>query len=131
MFDKLYVSHQSGPKEITVNENRAPTDDSIRLCEEYREKVRQELVNAYVFDGALQMNGVVAQFVNSYTSLSSDIYISFDFNGQHFDCKENLGFRDIPAFGREEAYRKLFDRIMDRIRIELADKFINAIADRG
>ena len=57
MFDKTFVGYQSSPREVTVNEHRAPTDDSIRLAEEYREKARQEFVKAYVFNGATEMNG--------------------------------------------------------------------------
>jgi hypothetical protein len=127
MFDKTFVSHNSSPREITVNENRAPTDDSIRLSEEYREKLRQEFVNAYVFDGANEMNGIVVQFYNSCTHLANEIYISFDFNGQHFDCKETLKMVDVHAFNRVEAYHRMFKQIMDRIGLELAGKFVMAV----
>ena len=68
----------------------------------------------------------MVQFSRCYNHLASDIYISFDFNGQHFDVKESLSSYEAE-FRREDAYKRLFNRIMEQIGLELADKFGVAI----
>lgn len=68
MFDKTYIStgksggsHHSHRHEVTVNEHRAPTDESVRLLNEMEQAAKNNLLNSIVIkDNTL--NGVVFYF---------------------------------------------------------------------
>lgn len=131
MFDRTFVNNQSGPSKITVNENKAPTDDSIRLAEEYREKLRSEFIKAYTFGDmqANEMNGMVVQFVNSFTIMGQDLYVSFNFNNQNFEIKQHIS-RQEAGISRDEAYKVLFNCIMDKVRESMVNAFIKGVTEK-
>ena len=43
MFDSTHLHVRSSPSHVSVTEHRAPTDDSIRLAEEMREKILKSI----------------------------------------------------------------------------------------
>lgn len=52
MFNTVHHHHDNStsykfPDKIVVEENRAPTDESIRLAEEYLEKARRSIITQY------------------------------------------------------------------------------------
>lgn len=48
MFDNVYESYQVGPRSVGVSvvENRAPTDESVRLLKEMEAKAREQVVES-------------------------------------------------------------------------------------
>lgn len=63
--ERIYVD-----REITVNEHKAPTDDSIRLYGEMLDKARSELVDAFKVD-----NNIVKGRIGLYRNCSRLGYI--------------------------------------------------------
>lgn len=69
----------TGPTHVTVNEHRAPTDDSIRLAREYEEKAWQ-----HVAQGAVQgLRGIEADaLVVDQSPIERKVMLFFKLNGK-------------------------------------------------
>lgn len=113
MFDKIQLhSHESRSSHATVNvtEKRAPTDDSIKLYHEIREKAEREAI-AVLIQGADAENVLNhVQFRTKRDNLREiqRIYVAFELNGvaHKVECSvDRLGADKhealVEAVGRE------------------------------
>jgi hypothetical protein len=102
MWDKSYNqfdthNHFSSPDKVnvTINEHRAPTGDSLKLLEENYDKVRKSLIKHVTVEDNL----VTAEcyfFENRFT-LNDDIIliINFKINGKSFEIQTKIQKREL------------------------------------
>lgn len=107
----------------TIHEHKAPTDDSIRLAEEFAEKQREKIVANLPFDNELK--GSVVIFSNDFTSYCLKAYLSFELNGVPFLVKKDISILDLESYKGEEAARWLINEVGEAIKEELASTIIS------
>lgn len=94
-FDSNTTNHFTSPSkvEVTVNEHRAATDDSLRLLEETYNKVRESLISRVKVDS----NNVKGEcyWYNSFVIDTLVVYIKLDINGIEYNFKKDINVRDF------------------------------------
>lgn len=94
MFDRKIEKHShyygGGTTNVNVTENRAPTDESIRLADEYRKKALQSIIrNEYVKNNTFEYRFMVVDKMNfGYYGL--DCYIVAVINNKRYEIKEDV-----------------------------------------
>lgn len=85
MFDKVYLNPHSAPSHTTVNvtEKRAPTDESIKLFHELREKADKEIVETLIRGANAEnvLNHVQFRTARDDSRGIQRTYIAFELNG--------------------------------------------------
>ncbi|QIG68162.1 hypothetical protein EVB55_227 [Rhizobium phage RHph_Y68] len=116
MFDRTHVHvHRSEPSYVTVNETRAPTDESVRLLKEFEEKAQAKVDKSVRLESNL-LKGVVHANIDR---MSGDRLFDFhfDLNGKRYKFSS-----DIPMFlGKQERVDKLVEDISSQMAKELID----------
>ena len=122
MFDKYIVTPEHTtyvPYEKTIIEKRAPTDESIKLFDEYQKRAQESLIErVHVADNTLNMEG--AAFYEHY----SDQYV--------FRYRVLLNGCEISDFVRmnksaTESHRDLYLMAYEKIARQIAEKLINIV----
>lgn len=116
MFDNYVHKHYSSPREVHVQEHRAPTDDSIRLAQEYMDKARAEVLDAIVVEGNT-VHGVITRWDDPATR-SHAIKIAFSLNGQDY-LLDPIRIPRNYVLDRVEWVNKLRDEVAKAIANEL------------
>lgn len=84
-----YITRVEGPRfpdKILVENKRAPTDDSIRLAEELREKITRSIVLTEATDNPLHGNIVI---LDAPEKRGLRVCVGFTLNGrQHYETAE-------------------------------------------
>lgn len=76
-------------KNVNVTEKRAPTDESVKLLNEFKLKAETEIIKSIVINDNL-VNGCVVAINNSPSLFNIRIHYKFNLNG-----KDILGFFDL------------------------------------
>ena len=78
----------SGPSHVTVNENRAPTDDSIRIYQEMLEKAEKNITKLFKVDN----NSLKCSILSMYDSetYSKNIAAIIELNGVRKTIKQEV-----------------------------------------
>ena len=97
MFDKVERHyHNSSPSRIDVHEHRAPTDESIRLAEEMREKILENIIyQEHVNDNHFDYRVYV--FKDVFTR-GQDIEVVAEINGTKIHARENIDRKAIGTY---------------------------------
>jgi len=138
MFDKHYnIENRSygGPSRIdvtqTVTERKAPTDESIRLLNEFQAKAQQNFIDHIKVD---MSNFCKANVFFFNHDLRGDIqfFIEFEFNGEKYQLEGSIDRTEFMgiyhrgyenAFGHDAVYKLYFDHISKLIAVEIVGKF--------
>ena len=102
MFDNITHTHpvQRITEKVAITVNRAPTDESIQLAEDMRQKIQDRLVfeNYYGTDTGFNVHVVIMKpisvsFVTSYFL----VYITAEINGKKYTREEKISkeFREL------------------------------------
>jgi hypothetical protein len=122
MFDRIVHAPTTvtGPRELKVNvkEERAPTDDSVRLLSEMQEKARKDIVAAIAVESNI-MKGVVLSFGPDFNECGrTKFYLKFDLNGREHVITvvepSTLGSDNIADYGKKLA-RLIADAVTDSL----------------
>lgn len=113
MFDSVTV--RQGPERVFVTEQRAPTDDSIRMAEEMRRHILEKVVSEIplkpnVMEGKILRVFEAASFGESYRAV-------FDLNGARFVVS-------LPgdAVLHGQGLKAFLQEVANRIAVELLSK---------
>lgn len=95
MFDRRIEKHShyygGGNTNVNVTEHRAPTDESIRLAEEYREKALQSIIhNEYVRNNNLEFRVMIADRMPSDGCYGLDCYIVAIINNKRYEIRKDI-----------------------------------------
>ena len=98
----------------TVTENRAPTDESVKLLREMERKAESEVVQAIpVKNNTLE--GLVIQKQFSPLTVELQTTVSFQLNGQRYD----VAVEESARLDEEGALRLLARALAEKITMEL------------
>lgn len=128
MFD-TYVSQSTRteyvPYEKTVTVNRAPTDKSVELLNEFQEKAQNNLIQTVNIDSNV-INGI-AMFFNHDILMDKLCYlVRYTLNGEEFTHKGDIYRRDYPYIGTNDPATK-FMVIRDFFVPKISEKIAEAI----
>lgn len=127
MFDRTQLHiHQSSPSYVSVKEQRAPTDESVKLLKEMEEAV-QKRVDASVRLDTNTFKGVVFMNAPIYDP-DPEYLLQFDLNGtrykmttkvpEYFDKNERVEkiIKDIGEFLAKEIFFDIFIKNQEVVR---------------
>ena len=112
------------PYNQTVHIHKAPTDDSIRLVEEYKEKIMKGIIDKVNVQDNL-LNGLVMYVSHGhcpYPEGEHELFYKFSINNERIEgsCKFKAG-------KREDILKLLFEKIKEHIAIKIVEKFDSTI----
>ena len=88
MFDKIIIGDKSEehiPYVKTINIGRAPTDESIKLCDEFKEKAYKSILESMQHtDNTFSFNAIVYQDANSF---NKKLKYEFMLNGKAYSSE--------------------------------------------
>jgi hypothetical protein len=117
----INTSKEYIPYEKTVKEIRAPTDDSIRLYEEFKEKAYLSVLDTLeVNDNTFNIKAILYKDLYSYRNIIKYKYTlnSKDFLGEYSTSLEKLSVSKHVVLS--EIYKKLSEQIAKEILIKFS-----------
>lgn len=109
------------PYEKTVIEKKAPTDESIRLLNEFQEKARENLLQQILIDDNILRGVIVAQMLPGFSTAQNDtIYmVKFTLNGKEHNFEIRSNKYGLIKDANHEVVKELYKRFSEAIAIEL------------
>jgi len=123
MLDKYTIN--SGPSSVTasikVDENKAPTDESVRLLNEMQDKAAHNLMNKIVIEDN-DVKGKIFIFKEHFTD-QFVAYIQFTMNRQPYEVRAEIpsrmmSLRDAKNHLREAMRDAILDQLINNIEID-------------
>lgn len=109
-------------KKVTIKEQRAPTDESVRLLMEMEEAARERITGLYVLEGN-DLNGVVETFTD-FASGTEGLRCIFDLNGDRLTATSTLNWAQATRSADAEA--ELWTQLRDNVAKAIANKLLLA-----
>jgi hypothetical protein len=85
------VTH--GNKTVTINENKAPTDDSIRLLNEIKQKCLKDIIASIRTDNNLFNASAIMMYDN--LNMDYNILVKYTLNGVDYTVPITVDHRDV------------------------------------
>lgn len=131
MFDKISVgggtSHSYSNSDITINEHRAPTDESVKLLKELEHEAANNILMTGVVSNILEAQFVV--YSNQYFPMRRVLAIGFKLNGEDYnmsvDLPSSLDIRNDPM----EVIKLLVEEVCRSITYKLLQNMDKAQMD--
>lgn len=120
------------PEHITITEKRAPTDESIRLYDEYLEKTKQSVLGSFKLE-TTYVNAVVVAFTNpnSCADLPNiDYRIIFSLNNKREEIRFNIDgyeYYEMNRMSPQKADEKLIRTVVQKISKTIAVRMLQQI----
>lgn len=121
MFDTIVHKKDSVPyaKNVTINEHRAPTDESIKIYSEMVEKSRKSIVDKIVInDNSFNIKAMVYENYYDYTF---HCHYKFSLNKEQFEGEFIIDEYDLLA--RDEIMRLIYEKASHQITVKLIGLF--------
>lgn len=123
MFNKIILSQERTkyvPYTKTIIEKKAPTDDSIRLFNEIKEKAYNSIIDTIELkDNILNINAIVFKDPESFNNICK---FSVSLNGMKI-----VGEITIESFyDKTEAIKEIYRQVSEIISMNLIKKLLNA-----
>lgn len=121
MFDTYVQRHTTEyvDRNITVNEHRAPTDESVKLLNELTEKALNNIVKTFsTTNNTLQVTAAVYE---DYRNQQREVLCKFVLNG-----KENILRVDIPTYEYDtpkKIVQELYKQVCNKLALEIMQPF--------
>lgn len=117
MFDRHVHQHgPSYPQTVNIHEHRAPTDDSIRLANEMREKIEESVVVAQI-RGENSLQGEMIEV--AITGLGRTVYCGFKLNGKDICARVELDSL-LSQVDPASVYRKLVEEFSAKVTEQIS-----------
>lgn len=124
MFDKsvLMLASSSGTQSsISVKEYKAPTDESIRLCQEIEEKLFKKIVSAFeATNNVFTVTGLVLTTEPFDFSMECTLITKFLLNNNEFTIKEKI--KRLMLANPEEIVHSVVKQLANVLAVELLKK---------
>lgn len=125
-------------KEVNITENKAPTDESVRLLNEMEEKARQNIIATIKIDENF-LKAIVIYYRDEMITNRMIYHIKFELNGKEHkieDFIDNFEWRQefsksYMGLGNETIFRLLHKKFSEMVAMELmrqSPDFLNLIA---
>lgn len=103
-----------------------PTDASIRLAEEFREKAKQSVVKSFSFDVDNDVKGTVVITDDSMGHVYN-VYVRFVLNGKEYVGTRNMPSKIFKGYDNTNAINDLREEMGKAIQEALNPQMIQAI----
>lgn len=122
MFDHLVITN--GPREVysrnvtTVTENRAPTDESVKLLREMEDRALANLLGRT----KLEFNGIKARisvFIDPLNYMGKMVFVEYDFNG----TKETIKVEIPGTLNEQERLDLMVSEVSNHFSLKLLQAF--------
>ena len=116
MFDRTVINQksvESVPYEKTIVEKKAPTDESIRLLNEFHDKAKENILDRIIVENN-KFNYKAIVYEESHT-MQRFISYSFSLNGENFNSKVRLKDKESKYTLIDELIKDLSNEIMRQI----------------
>lgn len=118
MFDRYNIrtGGSNGPSKIDVTEHKAPTDESIRLFGEFKEKARSQIIEEIEVANNLVSGSVTLFYEAEY--MRKLAYYKFSINGVEYTGKQHVGEKysgSVSYNDRREAVGLLANAMVSEI----------------
>ena len=98
-----------------VNESKAPTDDSVRLFDEFLEKAKKYLVDSFKIENNV-LDSSVFIFQQNVQMFSYQIYFKFKINNKVFDGNYDFDKRELYcSLDRNDIIKHLYNKMSNII----------------
>lgn len=124
MFDNTYVlpPYQHDPPSVhetrIITENRAPTDESIKLFRDMEQKAQDAVIGR--LDIKNPMKGTILRRM-SHSMFEHEIVLAFELNGEKYQTTP-VKVPESYVLNKEEWIRKLFENMSQAIAEQLFQK---------
>ncbi len=138
-----HFHHTSEPyaKEVTINEHRAPTDDSIKLLNEFTEKAQKNIIHSVRVD-ANHLRAIAIYYSDNIIEDRIHFHIKFSLNEKEFIIKDyidNSEWREeygklYYGFGLKSIYMLVKKKFSEMIAEELMNQspdFVNSLQNKN
>lgn len=121
MFDKFIMPqvreehHHSGI--FTVNHHHAPTDESVKLLNEFQQKATENLISKFEIKGNIL--NACSIFVMHEINGSRILRGKFKLNDKEYQFEETFDYFDFFKLTQQELGEKLVRNISEAIALEL------------
>lgn len=124
-------------KKVTINEYKAPTDDSIRIFKELEQKAKDSVITSFrVENNVIKADVVVVQENLQQDSLR--FVVKFKVNGNEYLVEEVIDryewkteyMEKFHGFGNERIFRSVYQKFSELITMELMKQspdFVNSL----
>ncbi len=123
MFDRIVLARTSReyvPYEKTVVEKRAPTDDSVRLYEEIKDKAYESILESIrINDNSLNTAVIVYE---EPALFGKTCMYRLTLNGKELSGK--IDMIDFMQYRHEDILRKIIQHLAEKIAIDLGSMLI-------
>lgn len=121
MNRKTQYVHQN----VDIREHKAPTDESIRLLNEFQEKAKQNIIATFPTQDNT-INAMAIFYHNEMIYRRVDYQLKFSLNGREIICE---GYLDRNNFS-EEIYKTFHHYLQEAVKEILIKRFSEIIAQR-
>lgn len=111
MFDKHYLSFEETRVNSTVNINRAPTDESIKLFKEMQDKAYDSIVSNIEVKTNSFTGKIVGFNRNYYNGFGYDLIFIFNLGEERFEIKETIDEFKYKHLNKENMIQELFKKV--------------------
>ena len=122
MFDQLHLHARPRTENVYHNtkvvEERAPTDDSIKLYEEIKEKAFDSIIESIKIQDNLF--NAKALLVKDPMTFGMKFYYTFRINGEEFK-----GSDDVDDMNRSDMIERLYDKLSKALARELIERSLS------
>jgi hypothetical protein len=108
-----YVPYE---KEVTIN--RAPTDESIKLYDEYLQKTIDRIIDSFVIKHNI-LNDIQVFAIVSPIGFTTEVCFKFNLNGKEFKLR-----KEVEKYSREDAIFEIFKHLTTEINKILYEELI-------
>lgn len=111
MFDKHYLSFEETRVNSTVNINRAPTDESIKLFKEMQDKAYSSVISNIEVKTNIFTGKIVCFNRNYYNGFGYDLIFIFNLGEERFEIKETIDEFKYKHLNKENMIQELFKKV--------------------
>jgi Trm5-related predicted tRNA methylase len=133
MFDRIVVNEtrtEHVPYEKTITEIKAPTDESIKLYKEIREKAYDSILQSFEIKSSIvELKGIF--FLENPSSIELEYIIVYKINNKEFKVKgsfDKLELRQLHLRGSSfNVPEKCYDEVLKAVYKDFSDKIITGL----
>jgi hypothetical protein len=120
-------------KEVNITEKRAPTDESVKLFSEFRQKALDNIVDSFHVD----TNILKAEYISFQNDVCRDvtiIFIKINLNGEEFRMQEDFTRQDqydLAMYYHIEDRRPLIEHLIEFYSKILAKHLVGQLRDKA
>lgn len=117
-------------KSVTINEHKAPTDESVKLLNEFESRARKNIIHKVKIDENY-LKAIAVYYKDDMVEFRVHFYVKFSLNGtevvvedylDNFEWRSDLS-KEYGGFGNRHIFELVFKKLSDMIASELMGQF--------